>query len=105
MKLTDLPIGFQLFPFATEIMEKMFNDNLYDLFKDFPPYIIFAYNRKKKIILEDTARFAESKAGLSTLYGETFTDLDDDEDILVLDTQTGEIFVATLNIDLTTKNL
>lgn len=105
MKLADLPMGFRQFPFATEVMEVMFNDNLHDLFKDFPPYIIFSYDRKEKTILEDTAKFAESKSALSILYGELFMDLDDDEDIRVLDTQTGAVFIATLNIDLTAENL
>lgn len=104
MKLTELPLSFQDFPYATEALESYFATCTETLEKDrFPLYIGFTYNKKLKDINHDEELFffAYDEDELTSCISDGLDRLNDDEELHVFNVNQNITFRASLKANLT----
>ncbi len=104
MKLTELPLSFQDFPYATEALESFFFTCTEIREKDrFPTYIGFTYNKKVKDVNNDEELFffAYDEEELTSCVSDGLDRLSTDEELRVFDVKQNITFRATLKAKLT----
>ncbi len=103
MKLTELPTPFQEFQYATEALESA-SISHFDILEKFPLYVGYIFDTTRYRLStsgESNFFFAYDKDGLTECVAETLSDLEDDEQMRVLNTNTGDVYIATLKAELT----